>query len=135
MPSHRPDGTVNFCLDHTNWTVPDAVDQVRSALDWVLDRRREIVVEAPRGVLAEYRAHDGRLFVHLVNMCDEPVRNVRIRMRPDVAASDVTATLETSDPDAGMDLETTVSGDDVEMIIAELDVYAVVVVQPFSADG
>ena len=108
---------------------------MRAALDWVLGHRRKILVEAPRGVLAEYRRHEGNLYIHLVNMRDEPSLNVRVHVQVADGAEPVTATLESPDPDGAAHVETVVSGHGVQMIIAELDVYAVLVVRSFFSNG
>jgi hypothetical protein len=127
VPSHLPDKTVNFCLDHTNWAAPDEVDQVRAALDWILGNDRKIVIEAPRGVLAEYRQCGDKLFIHLVNLRSEPALNVRLRVQGAAAA-----VLESPDAATDSNLSTIETQGCLHLNIDILDVYAVLTVSAFS---
>lgn len=133
VPTHQPDGTVNFCLDHTNFVPPAETGQVRAALDWILHNDRKVVVDAPRGVLAEYRRSGDKLFVHLVNFCKETALNIRLRISKPAADGPAEAHVFSPDESAVQKIDLVQNGSGLQVTLPILDVYAVVVVSPFTA--
>ncbi|MAE67464.1 MAG: hypothetical protein CMJ18_24655 [Phycisphaeraceae bacterium] len=129
-PAYRPDGIVDLSLDHSNWVLPAEADQVRAALDWLLGHRRQVVVEAPRGVLAEYRRRGDRLVVHLVNMREQAALNVALRVRI-VDGEEPAITVESPDESTSKQVQEVRDGGSVVASLPCLDVYAVVTVSPF----
>ena len=131
---YLPDGMADLSLDLTNWTPPQQADRVRAALDWILGNTRRVTVDAPRGVLAEYRIRDGRLLVHLVNLRGEAALNIRLRVRISGARPQATAAVESPD-EAGLKLIDVIqNGNELAATLPCLDVYAVVVVEPFAME-
>ena len=130
---YLPDGTIDLSLDHTNWVVPPEVDRVRAALDWVLGDRRTITVDAPRGVLAEYRRTADALVVHLVNLRGDKVLNVRAEVRLPDDAGDCDVALVSPDPDGNTNVSADRAGPVLTITIEELDVCAVLTIAPFTS--
>lgn len=131
-PAYRPDGIVDLSLDHSNWVLPAEAEQVRAALDWIVGGRRQVVVEAPRGVLAEHRRSGDRLIVHLVNLREDAVLNVRLRVRIADGREPVTVTVESPDAFTSKRAHEVRDGRSVVASLPRLDVYAVVTVSPFT---
>ena len=115
----------------TNWRAPEKADELRAALKWLLDERPSFVVQAERGVIANYyrQTHTGRVYVHLVNLCEQPVANVEIRvaLAQGQAVSDVQ--ILSPDKSGGTKPEWKIKSGILHVIVPVLDVYAIGVIQ------
>ncbi|MBI4024691.1 MAG: hypothetical protein HY360_06890 [Verrucomicrobia bacterium] len=147
------DNSYNFGLDLTNWRVPDKADELRRALAWLLDDRPMFAVETERGVLANYyrqpntglrhavasAAQAGRFFAHLVNLQEQPVARIQLRMNLPVCVRSCTgrppgrsvASVRVFTPDeAGQEkIEWRVEGNTLIAALERLDVYAVITIE------
>jgi hypothetical protein len=133
-PSTQPslfnaDNTYNFGLDLTNWRVPERADDLRQALAWLLADRPTFSVRARRGVLANcyVQRGTGRRYVHLVNLHNQPAGRVVVKF---AGAKTVRASVLTPESQSPRKRACRVSGTSGTVMLENLDVYAVLVIEP-----
>ncbi|MCC6581682.1 MAG: hypothetical protein IT440_14720, partial [Phycisphaeraceae bacterium] len=126
----NPDHTFNVGLDLTNWRIPDEADALRKALAWLMRDRQTVAVTAPRGVLANVcrQSTTNRLYVHLVNLTEQPVGGIDVRVRLNAKQSSCNVELLSPDQQDKQAVKWSIASDTLNIHVPTLDVYGVLVI-------
>jgi hypothetical protein len=127
----NPDHTCHFGLDLTNWVVPEKSDAVRRALTWLLGDGPTFEVGTERGVIANYyrQPGTGRFYAHLVNLTDQRVAHVSIRMQLPAGRKAASVCAFSPDGPTHERIEWRIDGDNLIVVLEHLDVYAIIAIE------
>ena len=127
----NPDHTCNFGLDLTNWVVPEKANEVRRSLVWLLGDGPTFEVGTQRGVLANYYRQPvtERYYAHLVNLTDQRVAHVLVRMRLPDGRRVTSVSVMSPDGRNHERIEWRMENNSLIAVLESLDVYAIVAIE------